>query len=127
MGNRAVIAFTDATSNSSPCVYLHWNGGLASVQGLLDAAQRMDIEPTAAALHGLAQILIGSSAYLEPYGRADKDNWDNGTYLITRDWRIVKRLYTRGGEERDAEKTAAIADLCAHGIAMLRGVESHAA
>jgi len=37
MGNRAVI--TQSTADSAPAIYLHWNGGRASIDGFLQAAR----------------------------------------------------------------------------------------
>lgn len=116
MGNRAVIAF--GGGNDAPAVYLHWNGGRASVEGFLAAAR----------------VLVGSRSTSDyAYARFVQlvGNWfggtssvgagtaaslcvpeDNGTYVVGDDWRIVSRRppdYDGFREEVDAEKTAAIA------------------
>jgi len=41
MGNRAVITF--ATYTNAPAIYLHWNGGRASVEGFLSAARQLGL------------------------------------------------------------------------------------
>lgn len=113
MGNRAVIAFS-GTGASEPCLYLHWNGGRASVEGFLDAYRALQI-PTAkrgAAIQDMAaatQPFFGSgSVHVYPFRQADTDNGDHGLYWIDQDFRIAGREFTRRGEEIDAEKTAAI-------------------
>ena len=120
MGNRAVIAFTEASD--APAIYLHWNGGRASVEGFLEAARALSIR-TAGADHAktldmLAQTIaryffgheVGHTVYREPYGRTDRNNGDNGVYLLAPDLTIRKRLHAPRHEEINAEKTAAIAE-----------------
>lgn len=120
MGNRAVITFSQ--SYNSPCIYLHWNGGRASVEGFLQAARDLGVRRCNSSaeeglvMDALAAVIarpffgndIGFMIYRETYGRADKDNWDNGTYLLNRDMTIGGRLFAGGSEEVNAEKTKAI-------------------
>lgn len=129
MGNRAVITFSQ--EHNSPCIYLHWNGGRASVEGFLQAARDLglrhcettggglaDKHAEALALDDLAGMMarhffgreVGFTVYRETYGRADNDNGDNGVYLLNRDMTIGGRLYAKSYEEINAEKTAAIRD-----------------
>lgn len=110
MGNRAVISFTN--TSSSPCVYVHWNGGRASIEGFLRAAKRVNLAPDIAELHKLIKGFIGSSAYLQNVGRSDCNNGDNGQYLISDDWRITGRLHSKNHEEINPEKTTSIAIDC---------------
>lgn len=126
MGNRAVITFGQDVN--SPCIYLHWNGGRASVEAFLLAARHLGLRGCPEAGHGLAgkhaeaMVLddlagiigrhyfghdVGYTVYREQYGRTDKDNGDNGVYLLNRDLTIGGRLYSRG-EETNATKTAEI-------------------
>lgn len=120
MGNRAVITF--GTAAKSPSLYLHWNGGRASVAGFLSAARTLGIEYTTAAktIEELAHLVgwyffrceVGKvHVYLQPYGRADKDNGDNGVYVLDRDLCIDRRLFMEGAEEIDAAKTMGIQKL----------------
>jgi hypothetical protein len=122
MGNRAVITFS--TYTNAPAIYLHWNGGRASVQGFLDAARSLGLRhaPTAAAqteaLDKLAELLarhyfrcnVGMTVYRLHYAGSDRDNGDNGTYLLGHDLTIIDRLYKPRGEEINPAKTAAIAE-----------------
>lgn len=126
MGNRAVIAFTRASAKSK-CIYLHWNGGRASVEGFLRAARelrlnhfdrRWGLVDEERAITQLATMIgrhffgndPGFTVYIEDFKSADKDNHDNGLYWISEDFYIVGRKFTRGGEEVNPEKTAAICD-----------------
>jgi len=124
MGNRAVIAFTNAQPKSK-CIYLHWNGGRASVEGFLQAARELGINhydrrwglvDEERAITQLATLIgrhffgndPGFTVYIEDFERADKDNGDNGLYWIGNDFQITGRSYTRGREEINPEKTQAI-------------------
>jgi hypothetical protein len=120
MGNRAVITF--ATYTNAPAIYLHWNGGRASVQGFIDAARALGLRhaPTAAAqteaLDQLAELLarhyfrcnVGITVYRLHYAGSDRDNGDNGTYLLGHDLTIIDRLYKSRPDEINPAKTAAI-------------------
>jgi hypothetical protein len=120
MGNRAVITFS--TANNAPAIYLHWNGGRASVEGFLSAARQLGLRhaPTAQAqteaLDQLAEMLarfyfrcnVGMTVYRLHYAGSDRDNGDNGTYLIGRDLTIIDRFFKPRAEEINREKTAAI-------------------
>ena len=122
MGNRAVITFS--TAGNAPAIYLHWNGGRASVQGFIDAARALGLRhaPTAAAqteaLDQLAELLarhyfrcnVGMTVYRLHYAGADRDNGDNGTYLLGHDLTIIERFYKPGPDEINPAKTAAIAE-----------------
>ena len=118
MGNRAVITFIQA--DSAPCIYLHWNGGRASVEAFLKAARelglrRIDGQNQTQVMDELANMIgrhffghdIGMTVYRETYGRADKDNWDNGVYVLDREMHSCGRQFARG-EEVNPEKTQAI-------------------
>lgn len=115
MGNRAVI--TASKAKNAPCIYLHWNGGRASVEGFLAAARHLSISGCSKETFDvLADTIaknffgcdVGFTVYRETYGQADKDNWDNGVYIIDRNLNIVGREFKRGREEVDPEKTQGI-------------------
>lgn len=120
MGNRAVITFN--TANNAPAIYLHWNGGRASVEGFLTAARQLGLRhartPQAQtdALDQLAEMLaryyfrcpVGQTIYRLHYAGSDRDNGDNGTYVIGRDLTIIERLFKPRAEEINHVKTAAI-------------------
>lgn len=121
MGNRAVITF--GTTSKSPCIYLHWNGGRASVEGFLGALKLLRIVPPQKGwglvdeqrfFEQAAQVIgpwffgndPGLTIYIETYGSADKDNQDNGVYVLDREsLEIVGRKFRPHGEELNIEKT----------------------
>ena len=123
MGNRAVLTF--ATAKSAPCIYLHWNGGRASVEAFLLAARHLNLmapmqgmgdgtrfDTQARVLDAIAAMVRDdfgmSSVYRETYGSTDTDNWDNGVYLLDDSLDIVGRKFMRHDEELNDEKTQAI-------------------
>ena len=122
MGNRAVITFS--TYTNAPAIYLHWNGGRASVEGFLSAARQLGLrhartpQAQTEALDQLAEMLarfyfrcnVGMTVYRLHYAGSDRDNGDNGTYLIGRDLTIIDRLFKPRGEELNQAKTAAIVE-----------------
>ncbi len=109
MGNRAVITF--GLAPSSPAVYIHWNGGLASVLGFLEAAKQLGLTGRSKALRDdlVAKVLRpffgDESVYPGRYATMDIDNGDNGVYRINRRFEIVERLHVACADEIDAEKT----------------------
>lgn len=124
MGNRAVIA--QSMQPSAPCIYLHWNGGRASVEGFLAGATDLGMAKrpmdrlTSDDWDNLAEMMarvldthVGMTVYRERMGQADQDNWDNGTYLINGSLEIVARQYMRHQEEINAEKSETIRRACA--------------
>lgn len=122
MGNRAVITFS--TYTNAPAIYLHWNGGRASVEGFLTAARQLGLRhaPTAKAkteaLDQLADLIaryffrcpVGQTVYRLHYAGSDRDNGDNGTYLIGDDLTIIDRLFKPRADEINQAKTAAIVE-----------------
>ena len=117
MGNRAVITFS--TYTNAPAIDLHWNGGRASVEGFLSAARQLGLRhartPQAQtdALDQIAEMLaryyfrcdVGMNIYRLHYAGSDRDNGDNGTYVIGRDLTIIERLFKPRAEEINHVKT----------------------
>ena len=95
MGNRAVIKF-DGTSQG---IYLHWNGGIESVQAFLDCAKRYDLRGGSYGAARLCQIIgnyFGGSLSLgvDRIDFLDCDNVDKGMFTIdSAKWEIRKREY----------------------------------
>lgn len=121
MGNRAVITFS--TETNAPCIYLHLNGGRASVEAFLAACRDLSIRGGESlrdqrhAINAMASRIgpaffgkdPGYNIYVETFGETDADNGDNGAYIIDCALNIVGRKYVGGyGEEINREKTAAI-------------------
>lgn len=120
MGNRAVIT-TAPYSDDNVGIYVHWNGGRASVEGFLKAAKELGYRSPGTdrsyALAGLAGLIWsylgteGLSVGIDLCKNLDTDNGDNGVYLIDGDWEIVGRdnWDAEWPEEVDPAKTDAIA------------------
>lgn len=117
MGNRAVITFS--TRKNAPSIYLHWNGGRASVEAFLQSARLLGLrycDNETETIEKLAQMMaraffgvdVGMTVYVQPYGNADTDNYDNGTYVLNRDLSIKSRKFLRRSEEINTEKTRMI-------------------
>lgn len=117
MGNRAVITFS--TRKNSPCIYLHWNGGRASVEAFLQSARILGLrycdnenETIAKLAHLVAHSFfgcdVGLTVYLQTYGNSDTDNYDNGVYILNRDLSIKSRKFIRRSEEINTLKTDSI-------------------
>ena len=115
MGNRAVITFS--TAPNAPCLYLHWNGGRASIEGFLAAAkdlgyhdagsQKRDVDQLEQIIRPFfAETNRRLSIYREKIATADCDNYDNGVYVLDpKTLAIVGRRFNRYGEEVDQAKT----------------------
>lgn len=107
MGNRATLKFQDEANQ--PNIYLHWNGGRASVQAFLNAAKAMELRADSYGLARMCQIIgnfFGGNSILG----CDNDLWDfgdNGIYLI-KNFKIVGREKFNGKEEIDEQKTESI-------------------
>lgn len=115
MGNRAVIAFEGSTADSSPALYLHWNGGRASVIGFLNACRDLgyhNILPVQERRDAVARLIQAwfkkGSVYVGPFGSLDQNNMDNGVYVVGPKFDIVGRKFAPREEEVDADKTAKI-------------------
>ena len=108
MGNRAVITTRENFENNTGLgVYLHWNGGRDSVQAFLEYCRLRSFRTPERDDYGWARLcqVIGNfmgaegcSVGIDEIGRLDKDNGDNGTYLIE-GWRIVGREFFDGQEQ----------------------------
>lgn len=116
MGNRAVIT-TAPFKASNVGIYVHWNGGRASIEGFLQACKALGYRsPGMDSTYGMAQLTRviatffgdGLSVGIGTCSQLDCDNGDNGVYLIGDDWSIVGRKHHRGSEEVNEEKTAEI-------------------
>lgn len=118
MGNRAVIT-TAPYSESNVGIYVHWNGGRASIEGFLKAARELQYrDPSYDPSYALARLTqaIGiffggeSSVGIGVVSQLDADNGDNGTYVIGEGWEIVDRVFAdEAYDEVDPAETDAIA------------------
>lgn len=120
MGNRAVIT-TAPFKSTNIGVYLHWNGGRASVEGFLLACKELGFrDPVGDPQYGFAYLCHAIATFFDASGTSlgvaacknlDCDNGDNGVYLIDRNWEIVGRKHFEREEETDAEQSREMADL----------------
>lgn len=102
MGNRAVIT----TKDKKIGVYLHWNGGRDSVEAFLKYCELKGYRTPESDCYGWARLcqVIGNffggstSIGIDEYSRLDKDNGDNGVYVIE-NWKIVDRLFINWPEQ----------------------------
>lgn len=120
MGNRAVISFSKAPN--APSLYFHWQGGRDSIEGFLQAAidlgyhhvgsQKADMDQLETFFRPFfAEKTRCMSIYRQPVSQADKDNGDNGWYLIDPiTLEIVGREFKRYGEQIDQEKKKYVHD-----------------
>lgn len=107
MGNRAVITASQKLGQGVG-IYLHWNGGLESVQAFLDVAKARgfrdpsgDESYAMARLCGLIHEFFGvdqdTSLGIGTLDQLDCDNYDNGVYVIGKGWEIIDR-YGKGSK-----------------------------
>lgn len=142
MGNRAVIT-TAPYDESNVGIYLHWNGGRASIEGFLHACKRLGFRsPGVDGNYALARLTSAIAAHfgaddgglsvgIGPCSQLDTRNGDNGVYLIGGHWQIVGREHFPWDEEIDERKSAQIAYVTYHrlkaGDAVKHGVDPEVA
>lgn len=104
MGNRAVIT----TEDEEWGLYTHTHGNRGFVDGALNYA-RMKYPEWAGPcgrlriLRDIFQNVAGEGGLiLGGYTRLDRDNGDNGVYIINSYWEIIGRKYTQYPEESEA-------------------------
>ena len=87
MGNRAVITLSPYNENNIG-IYLHWNGGRASIEGFLKAADKLEIRLDDDYFFARFTQMIGNffggcnSVGVGIVKELDQDNFDNGVYVI---------------------------------------------
>lgn len=99
MGNRAVITTVGAKEDDIG-VYIHWNGGVESVEAFLTYCDLKGFRSPETDCYGFAYLCTvignffgdGLSLGVDKVGCLDTDNYDNGVYYI-KDWKIVSRSY----------------------------------
>ena len=107
MGNRAVIAFTQEGKKNKKTVgiYLHWNGGRDTVEGLLQAAKDYGIRGGDYGVARLIQIICNTfpgclGVGVDLVERLDCDNYDNGLDWVAPEVNIVGREFFENREEQ---------------------------
>lgn len=99
MGNRAVITIKGAKDNTTG-IYLHWNGGIESVEAFLTYCDMKGFRSPDTDCYGFAYLTTvignffgdGLSLGVNRIECLDTDNFDNGVYYI-KGWKIVGRSY----------------------------------
>lgn len=114
MGNRATIT-TAPFNRKNVCIYVHWNGGLASIEAFCKAAKELGYRsPGSDSSYALARLTglictyfgldgdtsIGLGTVDELIGAGD----DNGCWVIGEDWEIVERRNYRGEVTTTADR-----------------------
>lgn len=117
MGNRAVIT----TEDKKIGVYLHWNGGRDSIEGFLGYCKQAGFRSPDDDCYGwarLCQVIAnyfgpdGLSVGIDLYDNLDRDNGDNGVYII-KGWEIVGREFFSGPEQQEYPLEDMIASIAA--------------
>ena len=106
MGNRAVIEF----ESKGIGIYLHHDGGRDSVEAFLEVAKEYKAHDgsdyTIARLTQIIGNYIGGilSLGIGPIQYLDRDNYDNGVYVINDSLDIIDRYYNRNPEQYFQDK-----------------------
>lgn len=101
MGNRAVII----EFGKQEGIYLHWNGGRDSVEPMLYYAKHFLTMEGSYFTSNIKKVeFIATCLGLDPhhsedYAKLDCDNYDNGVYVIDKDYKIIERLFKRYEEQ----------------------------
>jgi hypothetical protein len=143
MGNRAVVTFANMADieeyivpsedgkalrgfvEANPHrvgVYLHWNGGNASITAFCEACKRLKFRGPASDEYGVARFVQvvanffgngGLSVGVGTLEHLDCDNYDNGVYVVNDTWEIIGRQYRRSGEQNDYDVEELVKELLA--------------
>lgn len=135
MGNRAVITTAENLEKDGVelqnrtdkiGIYLHWNGGLDSIQAFLTYAKMQGIRSPIDDNYGWARLCQIIANYftekpqdvlsigIDMLNNVDCDNIDNGVYCIDTNWDIVKRFYNDGPERTNHDLTEMLNDIDIH-------------
>lgn len=101
MGNRAVITTRENFENNGIGIYVHWNGGIESIETFLTYCKIIGARKPENDDYGWATLsrVIGNffggttSIGINTVNHLDTDNGDNGTYIIE-NWQIIDRKFT---------------------------------
>lgn len=106
MGNRATMT----VKGSGVEIYLHWNGGRASIEGFCQACKELGFRSPAADHHYASAYLVavcgvffgdGLSLGVAKTGTFAAE--DNGNYEIGGNWEVVKGRRSGSNPEQSAE------------------------
>ena len=101
IGNRAVISFQatdlETLALDGVGIYVHWNGGLESIEAFCKSATQLGIHNPARFIQMISNWFGGnSSIFVDVISGLDYNNGDNGTYIVSKDsgeWKVVKRFF----------------------------------
>lgn len=102
MGNRAVII----EFGKKEGIYLHWNGGRDSIEPMLYYAKHFlklelsSVKDTLRKFEFIAACCGFNPDFEEEYTKLDCNNYDNGVYVINKDFEIIERMFVRNGEQK---------------------------
>lgn len=104
MGNRALIVMQTPSEKQPlvPAIYVHWNGGIESVQAICDICRERDFrdpaqDPTYAIArmvgvwHEFFGITHANSLGVTIYD-GESDQGDNGVYVLGADWKVIRHF-----------------------------------
>lgn len=103
MGNRAVII----EFGKQDGIYLHWNGGRDSIEPMLYYAKNLlsldlsTFKNTLKKVEFIAACCGFDPTYADNYSKLDCDNWDNGVYVINKNYEIVSRMFFNSSEQKE--------------------------
>lgn len=120
MGNCAVISI-NGKEDEKLGVYLHWNGGRDSVKSFLHYCKLKEFRPPEQDNYGWARLcqIIGNyfggsmSIGIDIYSKLDRDNGDNGTYIIKK-WEIINRFHYNGEEQNGHDLLNMLLEIDSH-------------
>ena len=119
MGNRAIITTKKFYDADGTGVYLHWNGGYDSVRAFTEYCKRKGYrDPEADPSYALARLVQvvgnffgGSDSVGIVNARCGAAEYDNGVYLIGKNWEIVGRREFEGIEQNEYDLEDAIKEI----------------
>lgn len=129
MGNRAVIT-TAPYKPGNLGVYVHWNGGRASIEGFLKACEKLEYRaPSEDTAYGFARLAGAIGVYfggnlslgIDLCKNLD-DHPDNGYYLID-GWKIVGRGADGKDKVEEEVDQAKTDEICATIVFKTRAME----
>lgn len=118
MGNRAVITTKENYDNNGTGIYLHWNGGLDSVNAFLAYCKLKGYRAPETDNYGWSYLATtignyfgdGMSIGVDRVDQLDCNNWDNGVYFIE-NWHVVGRKYQPDYEQQHHELLDMLRDI----------------
>lgn len=126
MGNRATIT-TAPFDRKNVCIYVHWNGGLASIEAFCKAAKELGYRsPGSDSSYALARLTGLICTYFDLDGDTSiglgtvddliETGDDHGCWVIGGDWEILERRNGSGRLTTTSDRREYDVDQMADGI-----------